>query len=144
MKVEDLLKGTEFAECERSVLQDGEVEHDGRLDKFLKSLSDKGTVSAIMGYKITKEGTGTRRYSIPETESNLCSFKIVDGTMLKEDARKILSYLDIMGVKEALPTFCGDWETFVLKDGTWEPYTGGEKCNKMFFFTCDSYSSVNW
>ena len=33
MKAKDLLKGTKFAECERFVSQDGEVEHDGRLDK---------------------------------------------------------------------------------------------------------------
>ena len=105
--VEELLKGTEFAECERFVSQDDEVEHDGRLDRFLNGFEEFGTAIILVGYSSSGE-------------SDSFAFSIQEGKISHEDSRKILSFLDAVGIKEALPEFHGKWlKRYYLKGSAW-------------------------
>ena len=107
MKAEDLLKGTEFAECERFASQHCKVEHDERLDRFLNGFEEFGTAIILVGYS-----------SIGESDS--FAFSIQEGKISHEDSKKILSFLDNVGVKEALPEFRGRWrERYYLEGSAW-------------------------
>lgn len=108
MKAKDLLKGTKFAECERFVLQDDEVEHDGRLDEFLKDFEKFGSAIVEIGYCFISG------------ELDFFNVLIQEGKISHEDSKKILSFLDNVGVKEALPVFRGKWrERYYLEGSAW-------------------------
>ena len=105
--VEELLKGTEFAECERFASQQVKVEHDERLDRFLNGFEEFGTAIILVGYSSSGE-------------SDSFAFSIQEGKISHEDSKKILSFLDNVGVKEALPEFRGRWrERYYLEGSAW-------------------------
>lgn len=108
MKAKDLLKGTEFAECERFVLQDGEVEHDGRLDEFLNGFEEFGAAIIEIGYNFIGG------------ELDYFNVLIQEGKISHEDSKKILSFLDHLGIKEASPEFRGKWlKRYYLEGSAW-------------------------
>ena len=108
MKAKDLLKGTRFAECKRFALQDDEVEHDGRLDEFLKGFEKFGSAIIEVGYCFISG------------ELDFFNVLIREGKISHEDSKKILSFLDIVGIKEALPVFRGEWlKRYYLEGSAW-------------------------
>lgn len=108
MEAEDLLKGTKFAECERFVLQDDEVEHDERLDRFLNGFEEFGAAIIEIGYNFIG---GELDYS---------NVLIQEGKISHEDSKKILSFLDVVGIKEALPVFRGKWlKRYYFEGSAW-------------------------
>lgn len=108
MEAEDLLKGTKFAECERFVSQHDKVEHDGRLDGFLKGFEKFGAAIIEIGYCFIGG------------ECDFFNVLIREGKISHEDSKKILSFLDVVGIKEILPVFRGRWrERYYLKGSAW-------------------------
>ena len=108
METKDLLKGTKFAECERFASQDDEVEHDGRLDEFLKGFEKFGSAIIEVGYFFIKG------------ECDFFKVLIQEGKISHEDSKKILSFLDYLGIKEALPEFRGKWlKRYYLEGSAW-------------------------
>ena len=106
--VEELLKGTEFAKCERFASQHDEIEHDGRLDGFLKGFKEFGAAIIEIGYHFISG------------ECDYFNVLIQEGKISHEDSKKILSFLDNVGVKEALPEFHGKWlKRYYLKGSAW-------------------------
>ena len=123
MKVEDLLKGTKFAECERFVSQYGNVEHDERLDGFLKGFEKFGSAIIEVGYCFISG------------ELDFFNVLIQKGKISHEDSKKILSFLDNVGVKEALPEFHGRWrERYYLKGSAWYSEKETEDDRTMWFW----------
>lgn len=108
MEAVDLLKGTKFAECERFTSQDDEVGHDGRLDRFLNGFEEFGAAIIEIGYNFIGG------------ELDYLNVLIQEGKISHEDSKKILSFLDYLGIKEALPEFRGRWrEKYYLKGSAW-------------------------
>lgn len=108
MRAEDLLKGTKFAECERFTSQDDEVEHDGRLDRFLNGFEGFGTAIIEIGYCYNSRVGDYRGVAIHE------------GRISHEDSEIILSFLDAVGINEDLPEFQGRWrENYRFEDSKW-------------------------
>ena len=124
--VEELLKGTKFAECKRFVSQDGAVEHDGRLDKFLEGFKKFGTAIIGLGYDYNSGEGDYRKVAIHE------------GRISHEDSEIILSFLDAVGINEDLPEFQGRWrENYRFEDSNWRPWaqTKGDE-TKWFWIEC--------
>ena len=86
--VEELLKGTEFAECECFVLQHGNVKHDGRLDDFLVNFFGLDWVTIRIGYDCGGECIEDLYVTIR------------DGELSPEDTQNVLDLLD------SAETFC--------------------------------------
>lgn len=118
---------------------DGVGVQDKRLVKFLSSFADKGTALVTVGYSVPETETGER------SDSGQCSVIIEKGTLLKEDAQKILGYLDALEIKDALPPFSAledDWgETYILKNGAWELYEWGMS-EEVLYLHCNFYSGI--
>lgn len=113
---------------------------DERLVEFLRSFTEKGTAFVTVGCKVPKAETGAR------SGPGQCRVRIEDGTLSEEDAQRILRYLDALEIEDALPPFLAseyDWnETYILKDGAWEPYEG-EMGEKALYLHCEFYSGIN-
>lgn len=131
MEAEDLLKGTKFAECERFASQDDEVEHDGRLDEFLKGFEKFGAAIIEIGYCFIGG------------ECDFFRVLIQEGKISHEDSKKILSFLDVVGIKEALPEFRRIQRgKYYLKDSAW--YSEEEiEDDKMWWFWIERLDCTN-
>ena len=131
MKAKDLLKGTKFAECEPFASQYGNVEHDERIDGFLKGFEKFGAAIIEIGYCFIGG------------ECDFFNVLIQEGKILHEDSRKILSFLDAVGIKEALPEFHGRWrERYYLKGSAW--YSEEEiEDDKMWWFWIECLACTN-